>query len=138
MEYAVVIIIIFIAITLLMKKDDKDRVAEINKIFEGRKVLQPIEFHEKYYSDKDVPKYIVLDTLKLLESELETDLSRLIPEDDFSENLRYLFEFDSMADVAIIESIEDKFSLKISDSEAENIKTINDLVLFVNSRVNCV
>jgi acyl carrier protein len=120
-----------------MKKDGKDRRFEINKIFDGREVLLPDEFYEKYYSDKGVSKYVVLDILALLETELEIDLSRLIPEDDFSKNLRYLFEFDSMADVAVVESIESKFSIKISDNEAENIKTINDLVLFVSNRVNC-
>jgi len=61
----------------------------------------------------------------------------MIPDDDFSKNLRYLFEFDSMADVEIIESIESKFFIHISDIEAERIKTINDLVLFVNNRVSC-
>jgi acyl carrier protein len=137
MEYAVVFVIVFFVITLLIKKDDKNREAEINKIFEGRNKLTPDEFYEKYYSDKGIPKYIIIDILKLLEAELETDLSRIMPDDDFSKNLRYLFEFDSMADVEIIESIENKFSLNISDTEAESIKTINDLVFFVNNRVTC-
>ena len=137
MEYAVVVVIVLIATTLLIKKDVKNREVEIDKIFEGRSTLSPVEFHEKYYRDKGIPKYITLDILKLLEENLETDLSRLRPDDDFSKNLRYLLEFDSMADVEIIESIESKFSVTISDTEAENIKTINDLVLFVSNRVSC-
>jgi acyl carrier protein len=137
MEYAVVVVIVLIAISLLIKKEDKRREVEIDKIFEGRIKLTPDEFYEEYYNDKGIPKYIILDILKLLEDELEADLSRLIPDDDFSKNLRYLFEFDSMADVEIIESIESKFSITISDTEAENIKTINDLVLFVKNRVSC-
>ena len=137
MEYAVVIITLFLIIMVFVKNDDKKRVAEINKIFKGREVLLPEEFYEKYYNDKSIPKYIVLESLKLLADELDADLSRLVPEDNFSKNLRYLFEFDSMADVAIIEAMESIFSIKISDNEAENIKTINDLVLFVSNRVNC-
>jgi acyl carrier protein len=137
MEYAVVVVIVLIAISLLIKKEDKRREVEIDKVFEGRIKLTPDKFYEEYYNDKGIPKYIILDILKLLEDELEADLSRLIPDDDFSKNLRYLFEFDSMADVEIIESIETKFSITISDTEAENIKTINDLVLFVKNRVNC-
>jgi acyl carrier protein len=137
MEYAVVVVIVLIAISLLIKKEDKRREVEIDKVFEGRIKLTPDEFYEEYYNDKGIPKYIILDILKLLEDELEADLSRLIPDDDFSKNLRYLFEFDSMADVEIIESIESKFSITISDTEAENIKTINDLVLFVKNRVSC-
>ncbi len=137
MEYAVVIITLFLIIMVFVKNDDKKRVAEIDKIFKGREVLLPDEFYEKYYNDKSIPKYIVLESLKLLADELDADLSRLVPEDDFSKNLRYLFEFDSMADVAIIEAMESIFSIKISDNEAENIKTINDLVLFVSNRVNC-
>jgi acyl carrier protein len=137
MEYAVVVVIVLIAISLLIKKEDKRREVEIDKVFEGRIKLTPDKFYEEYYNDKGIPKYIILDILKLLEDELEADLSRLIPDDDFSKNLRYLFEFDSMADVEIIESIESKFSITISDTEAENIKTINDLVLFVKNRVSC-
>lgn len=110
---------------------------EIDKIFEGRSTLSPVDFHKKYYRDKGIPKYITLDILKLLEENLETSLTRLRPDDDFSKNLRYLFQFDSMVDVEIIESIESKFSVTISDSEALNIKTINDLVLFVSNKVSC-
>ncbi len=99
--------------------------------------LSPHEFYETYYSDKAVSEDVVIDIINILETEIETDHSRLIPSDDLSENLRYLFEFDSMADIAVIESVERKFSIKISDMEAENIKTINDLVLFVNSKIDC-
>ncbi|WP_372872517.1 acyl carrier protein [Shewanella sp.] len=137
MEYAVLVIILFILITLLLKKGDKNRAIEIDKIFEGRMSLSPHEFYETYYSDKAVSEDVVIDIINILETEIETDHSRLIPSDDLSENLRYLFEFDSMADIAVIESVERKFSIKISDMEAENIKTINDLVLFVNSKIDC-
>ena len=137
MEYAVVIIILVIVAFLWGKADDKNREVEIDKIFEGRTSLSPREFYQKYYSNQAVPENTVLDIINILEEELETDLSRLIPSDDFSDNLRYLFEFDSMADVGVVESVEQKFSIKITDSEAENIKTINDLIVFVSNKVNC-
>jgi len=46
MEYAVAVVIVIIAIILLIKKDDKNRDVEIDKIFEGRNKLSPDEFHE--------------------------------------------------------------------------------------------
>jgi acyl carrier protein len=137
MEYAIVIIVILIAAIMWGKIDDKNRDIEIVKIFKGRESLSPREFYEKYYGDRDISEYVVVNIIKILETTLETELSRLTPSDDLSENLRYLFEFDSMADVDIVESVESRFAIKISDTEAENINTINDLVLFVSSKANC-
>jgi acyl carrier protein len=137
MEYAIVIIVILIAAIMWGKIDDKNRDIEIVKIFKGRESLSPREFYEKYYGDRDISEYVVVNIIKILETTLDTELSRLTPSDDLSENLRYLFEFDSMADVDIVESVESRFAIKISDTEAENINTINDLVLFVSSKANC-
>jgi acyl carrier protein len=137
MEYAIVIIVILIAAIMWGKIDDKNRDIEIVKMFKGRESLSPREFYEKYYGDRDISEYVVVNIIKILETTLETELSRLTPSDDLSENLRYLFEFDSMADVDIVESVERRFAIKISDTEAENINTINDLVLFVSSKANC-
>ncbi|KZN68188.1 hypothetical protein N473_07125 [Pseudoalteromonas luteoviolacea CPMOR-1] len=137
MEYAVVIIILLIVAFMWARVDDKKREAQIDKIFEGRDSLEPEEFYEKYYGSTDISKAIVVDILVILETVLEIELSRLLPSDDFSQNLRYLFEFDSMADVDLVESLERKFLIKISDIEAENIKTIEDLVMFVSNKVNC-
>jgi acyl carrier protein len=137
MEYAIVIIVILIAAIMWGKIEDKNRDIEIVKMFKGRESLSPREFYEKYYGDRDISEYVVVNIIKILETTLETELSRLTPSDDLSENLRYLFEFDSMADVDIVESVERRFAIKISDTEAENINTINDLVLFVSSKANC-
>jgi acyl carrier protein len=137
MEYAIVIIVILIAAIMWGKIEDKNRDIEIVKMFKGRESLSPREFYEKYYGDRDISEYVVVNIIKILETTLETELSRLTPSDDLSENLRYLFEFDSMADVDIVESVESRFAIKISDTEAENINTINDLVLFVSSKANC-
>ena len=133
MEYAIIIILV-IVVAFSIRSDSKGRAVKINKIFEGRESLSSDSFYDKYYSEKGVSRNIVLETLKLLESELEADLSKLIPEDDFSANLRFLFEFDSMADVSLIEGIENTFSIKITDAEAESIKTINDLIFFIHNR----
>lgn len=136
MEYAIIFIILAIVVAIQMKVDERKRDDEVNKIFKGRDSLSPDEFYEKYYSGR-VPKHIVIEIIKILELDLDTELSRLRPEDDFSNNLRYLFETDSMAGVEVIELIEHEFSIKISDDEAESIKTIDDLILFVNDRASC-
>jgi acyl carrier protein len=58
-------------------------------------------------------------------------MSRLNLDDDFSQNLSFFWDYDSMANVEIICSLEEKFKIKILDKEAEETKTVNDIVNLV-------
>jgi len=134
MEYVIFGIIAAILLYLFVRHDSEKREEMISQFFEGRESLSPIDFYEKYYQEKGVSKNIVIKILEILEEELETKLCQLKPEDDLSNNLRFLFEFDSMADVSLVENIEKTFFIKISDIEAENIKTIDSLIFFIHER----
>jgi acyl carrier protein len=63
-------------------------------------------------------------------------MSCLHDEDDFSKNLNFFWEFDSLADVEIISALEKKFGVNITDEEAENAHTVNDIVNLVARKVN--
>ena len=72
---------------------------------------------------------------KILEEQLDADMSRLRAEDDFSKNLSFFWDFDSMANVEIVLAIEKHFQIKIADPEAEKIHTVSELVRLVSNKV---
>lgn len=104
---------------------------KIAAAFSGRERLSEEQFYERFFQDQGMPFCIVAGVKKILAEQLEADMSRLIDEDDFSKNLRFFWDFDSMADVEIISALEKEFSIKISDAEAENTHTVKDIVKLV-------
>ena len=128
-----------VALSLLfffwVKYDNNKHLEKIKRSFMGRPSLTPSEFYQKYYLDKGVSKEVVIEIIHLLEQELDTKLSQLDPDDDFSKNLSYFFEVDSMVDVDIVVALEASFAIKISNSEAEALTTINDIILFVQHKL---
>jgi len=99
--------------------------------FRGRKSLSTEAFYTKFFKHQNVPKQIVYGVKQVLEEQLSADLSKLSAEDDFSKNLGFFWEFDSLADVEIIIALEEKFNIKIQDSEAEKTYTVSDIVHLV-------
>lgn len=80
---------------------DRLRNKEVEKAFGGRQELDERDFYERYFESKGVPFYVVQKIREILEDVLEADLSRLSAEDDFSKNLNFFWQEDSMADVEI-------------------------------------
>ena len=114
----------------------KTQDAELETAFKDREPLTTNEFYNKYYKQKEIPFHVVNGVKHILETELDADLSRLKNKDDFAQNLSFFWDFDSLADVAIVVSLEKYFSIKIEDSEAENMHTIDDIIYFVNNKLN--
>ncbi len=73
---------------------------------------------------------------KILEDELDADLSRLSVEDDFSQNLSFFWAYDSMADVEIVTRLEEEFRIKITDAEAGRTHTVEDIVNLVWNKLS--
>ena len=114
----------------------KTQESELETAFKDREPLTTNEFYIKYYKEKEIPFHVVNGVKHILESELDADLSRLKNKDDFSQNLSFFWDFDSLADVAIVVSLEKYFSIKIEDSEAENMHTIDDMIYFVTNKLS--
>ena len=72
----------------------------------------------------------------ILQEHLGYDLSRIYKEDDFTTNLALFFELDDMVDVEIVMALEEEFSIKITDDEAKNAHTIEDIILLAWSKCN--
>lgn len=71
---------------------------------------------------------MIFDKIKaILAEQLDVDQDSLTLETDIAKDLNA----DSLDVVEILMSIEDEFSVEIPDEEIENIKTIGDLVEYI-------
>jgi acyl carrier protein len=75
---------------------------------------------------------MAVDTLsrvkKIIAEQLGVDESEVVPTASFVEDLNA----DSLDLVELIMSLEEAFSMEISDEEAENIKSVQDAVDYIN------
>lgn len=129
-----VAIMILIAIPLVLRERRAKR-RKLEQVFADRQVLDERAFYEKYFQERGVPFFVVSKLRNCLEHELDADLSRLTAADDFKKNLSFFWEYDSLAGVNIVFRLEEEFDIKITDSEAESVTTIDDLVSLVWSKV---
>ncbi|MBO2701883.1 acyl carrier protein [Shewanella algae] len=129
-------IIIFLIISALFIWDIKRiNPKRLEKEFEGRKRLSAEDFYEEYFKNTDIEINIVSGVREIFEEQFDADFSRLSAEDDLSENLSFLWSWDSMADVEIVIELEKKFGIKIQDDEAEEAKTIRDIIMLVSNKL---
>lgn len=104
---------------------------KIQTAFAGREKLDDQTFYERYFQSQGVPKRIVSKIKKILQEELDADLSQMRAEDDFSQNLKFFWDYDSMADVEIVVRLEEEFGIKINNEEAQDTRTVADMVNLV-------
>ena len=118
-----------------VRYEARAKAKRVNQAFAGREALAPDMFFARYFRDRGVAPEVVFAIRRILEAELDADLSRLRADDDFSANLGFFWDYDSMADVAIICAIEAHFHIRITDAEAEKARTISDLVDLVAEKI---
>lgn len=71
----------------------------------------------------------------MLQSILDTDIAFLRDSDGFSKSLSFFWDFDSMANVELVQALEERFRIRISDQEAESVKTVRQLIELVQRKV---
>lgn len=125
---------LLIVATLFWPQSNR-RAKRLKDVFQGRRALNDEEFYLQHFAAMHVRKKIPTMVRKVLSQELDADLSRLAPSDSLAGNLSFLLDFDSMADVAIVESLEEEFGIRISDDEASMMQTVEDIVLGVASKL---
>lgn len=101
---------------------------KLDEAFHGRDPLTNDQFYEAYFVKQGVPKEIPLAVKRIFEEHFGTDFSRLSDDDDFSKELRFIWDYDSMVDVEIVIALEEEFGIKVSDAEATEMKTIKAIV----------
>ncbi|NQT83128.1 acyl carrier protein [bacterium] len=85
-------------------------------------------FYEKYFKAQGIPVEVVVGVRRILEECLEADFSRLTDEDDFSKDLRFFWDYDSMAAVMVITDLEKEFAIELSDDDTRDITTVRQMI----------
>lgn len=130
---AIVAIVVFVA--WMVRRDARLQAKQLEEAFVGRESLTPQAFYDRYFLGLGIAPEVVFGIRQILEEQLGADLSRLQAEDDFSRNLSFFWDWDSLADVEILVAIEERFQIKISDAEAEKTHTVLELVQLVADKV---
>lgn len=75
---------------------------------------------------------MVLEKVKaILSEQFDVEEDTITPETSISEDL----DADSLDVVDLLMSIEDEFEIEVPDTEVENIKTVADLVKYIENNV---
>lgn len=128
----IAVLALTVVVWLFFEKRRVDR--EFEDTFRGRESLSNDNFYAAFYQDSGISREVVTGVRQVLADELRVDVSRIIPGDDFSRNLRFLLDTDSMVDVALVEALEKRFRIAISDKEAEGTKTVHDIITIVHRK----
>jgi acyl carrier protein len=126
-----------VVVIALVRLHSLRRARKIEAAFAGREAFAAEEFYDKHFRALGVPLEVVVGVRSILEEQLSADLSRLRGTDDFSKNLSFFWDFDSLADVQIVCALEERFGIKISDEEAQHAKTVAEIVHLVQRKITC-
>ena len=75
---------------------------------------------------------MVLEKVKaILSEQFDVEEDSITPDTNLSEDL----EADSLDVVDLLMSIEDEFEIEVPDEEIENIKTVGDIVKYIENKV---
>ena len=119
----------------MARAEKAKRQKAINERFGSRESLTPDAFFDRHFAAENYRKDIVIGVRETLEQILDSDLSFLRDSDDFSQNLSLFWDFDSMANAELVQALEDRFHIRIEDAEAEQTKTVRQLVDLVHAKV---
>lgn len=128
-------IVATIAILRLPRNEAVEKKKKIEEAFTDRPQQSPTDFYAAFFKTAGVPEKVVVGVRKVLEEQLDADLSRMVDSDDFSKNLSFFWDFDSMADVEVVCALEQEFKILITDEEAGNSQTVREIVELVWRKV---
>ncbi|MBI2375104.1 MAG: hypothetical protein HYV07_13995 [Deltaproteobacteria bacterium] len=121
---------------LFDRRERGRRRADIEAAFDGRKNLDPDEFFAEHFSETPVPRDVSDRLRTIFEHVADTDLSLVRRHDRFSDELKFIWAYDSMADVEIVMSIEEEFRINLPGPVLDEAKTLRDLGCLVWARLN--
>ncbi len=108
---------------------------QIHDAFKSRLPLDDQTFFERYFAPLGVSAEVAIGVRECLAEAVGENLSRLKDSDNIAENLKPLFELDSLADVLFMTSLEKRFGINILEEEAQQMNTVRDIVLLVDHKV---
>ena len=129
--FAIILALLIVAGYPMLLRDRKARKEKIDAAFFGREPLDEQTFYERYFRARGVPADVAVRIRRILEDELDADLSRLSAGDDFTRNLSFFWEYDSLTDVEIVMRIEEEFGVELTDAEVGRAHTVEEIVNLV-------
>ena len=108
---------------------------QLDYVLGPREPLDDAQLWEKCFRGRGVALDTVVRIRRILSDILEVDVVRIRPRDDFSKDLSFFLDLDSLADLKIVHALEEDFKITISDAEAEGMKTFRDIVLGVHAKI---
>ncbi len=131
LKFLFILLAALVVIFVSTKLGDFQRGRAIERLFQGRERKTKAAFYQAYYADTGISEDTVIRVLSDLEFNMLCDLSRVLPSDNFLGNLRFFMEEDEFLGETITKSLEDAFSIEISDDDARNTHTVDDLIQLV-------
>jgi acyl carrier protein len=117
------------------ERERKQKQEKVARAFAGREPLDAHQLWVRYFRQYNVAPETVARIREIFSRMLEVDLSRIRDTDDFSKNLAFFWDFDSLVDVELVQELEAQFGITITDAEAEAMKTLKDIVLTVHAKI---
>src|ERR1039458_1223246 len=108
---------------------------KLDRLFAGREPLDDQQFWQLYFQPHGVAPETVAKIRRIFSEILEVDFCRIRDTDDFTKELAFFWDFDSLADVQLVQSLEDEFGITITDAEAKEMKTLRAIVLIVTAKI---
>jgi|SRR6516164_3757207 acyl carrier protein len=117
------------------ERERQQKQQKLEQVLTGRESLDASQLWARYFRQDDIAPDTVAKIRQIFSEILGVDLSRIRDTDDFSKELAFFWDFDSMADVELIQALEQQFGITITDAEAEAMKTLKDIVLTVHAKI---
>jgi acyl carrier protein len=108
---------------------------KLDQLFASREPLDDQQFWQLYFQSHGVAPETVAKIRRNFSEILEVDFCRIRDTDDFTKELAFFWDFDSLADVQLVHSLEDEFGITVSDAEAKEMKTLRGIVLIVHAKI---
>jgi acyl carrier protein len=115
--------------------DSEEKQERLEHVFGGRQPLDDSQLWENFFKREGVALDTVTRVRRILSEILEADLLRIHDTDDFSKELAFFWDLDSLVDVEIVQALEQEFHITITDAEAVAMKTLRDIVLGVHAKL---
>ena len=109
---------------------------DLKRTLKAREPVAASDFGATHYSD-DTTALVATFVLGKLEELTGHDLTGALPQDRIVADL-HLDEIDSLATVEILNEIEARFGVSISDQEAAATRTLDDVVRVVTAKVQAL
>jgi acyl carrier protein len=122
-------------LTSFAKMEQRQKLQKLEQVFAGRESLDDSQLWSRYFEQYGVAPDTVAKVRRILTQILQADLSRIRDTDDFSKELALFWSFDSLADVEIVQALEDEFGITITDAKAVAMKTLRDIILGVHAKI---